>query len=198
MNDLNTLSMDLSNMLLPWIGVLISLVVAIWFKDFATGLAKGLKFKWDPAFKEGDEVLLDGELAMIVKIGVSKTVFGVYSDRGYTWRYVPNERIPVLKLEKVIKKDLHVDTEEEKAQKMKTLIDKAQDEEILANKKAIERLTTEFAPGTIKGKAAKLAMGLTPVEQEKFGRRIKMVKRSVPALLIVGAIGGLVAILVNQ
>ena len=75
---------------------------------------------------------------MIVKIGVSKTVFGVYSDRGYTWRYVPNERIPVLKLEKVIKKDLHVDTEEEKAQKMKTLIDKAQDEEILANKKAID------------------------------------------------------------
>ena len=47
MNDLNTLSMDLSNMLLPWIGVLISLVVAIWFKDFATGLAKGLKFKYD-------------------------------------------------------------------------------------------------------------------------------------------------------
>ena len=48
----------------------------------------------------------------------------------------PNERIPVLKLEKVIKKD-PVDTEEEKAQKMK-LIDKAQDEEILANKKAID------------------------------------------------------------
>ena len=136
--DLNTLSMDLTGMLLPWITVLISLVIAIWFKDFATGLAKGLKFKWDPAFKEGDEVLLDGELAMIVKIGVSKTVFGVYSERGYTWRYVPNERIPVLKLEKVIKKDLHVDTEEEKAQKMKTLIDKAQDEEILANKKAID------------------------------------------------------------
>ena len=54
--DLNTLSMDLTGMLLPWIAVLISLVIAIWFKDFATGLAKGLKFKWDPAFKEGDEV----------------------------------------------------------------------------------------------------------------------------------------------
>ena len=73
--DLNTLSMDLSNMLLPWIGVLISLVVAIWFKDFATGLAKGLKFKFDPAFNEGDEVLLDSELAMIVKIGARQTVF---------------------------------------------------------------------------------------------------------------------------
>jgi len=138
--DLNTLSMDLSNMLLPWIGVLISLVVAIWFKDFATGLAKGLKFKFDPAFNEGDEVLLDSELAMIVKIGARQTVFGVYSERGYTWRYVPNERIPYLKLEKVIKKDLHVDTEEEKAEKMKTLIDKAQDKQIAQNKRAIEEI----------------------------------------------------------
>jgi hypothetical protein len=94
----------------------------------------------DPAFNEGDEVLLDGELAMIVKIGARQTVFGVYSDRGYTWRYVPNERIPVLKLEKVIKKDLHVDTDEEVALKMKALIDKVQDEKIAANSQEIEKL----------------------------------------------------------
>ena len=141
--DLNTLSMDLTGMLLPWIAVLISLVIAIWFKDFATGLAKGLKFKFDPAFNEGDEVLLDGELAMIVKIGARQTVFGVYSERGYTWRYVPNERIPYLKLEKVIKKDLHVDTEEEKAEKMKTLIDKAQDKQIAKNREAINKLNNK-------------------------------------------------------
>jgi hypothetical protein len=115
-------------------------VVAIWFKDFATALAKGLKFKFDPAFNEGDECLLDGELAMIVKIGARQTVFGVYSDRGYTWRYVPNERIPYLKLEKVIKKDLHVDTDEEKAEKMKSLIDKVQDKQIAKNTEAIEKM----------------------------------------------------------
>lgn len=138
--DINTLSMDLSTMLMPWITVLISLIVAVWLKDYATGLAKGLKFKMDPAFNEGDEVLLDGELAMIVKIGVTQTVFGVYSERGYTWRYVPNERIPMLKLEKVIKKDLHVDSEEEKAQRMKSIIDKVQDKQIEQNKKAIEKI----------------------------------------------------------
>ena len=141
--NLNSLSMDLTDMLLPWIAVLISLVVAIWFKDFATALAKGLKFKFDPAFNEGDEVLLDGELAMIVQIGARQSVFGVYSERGYTWRYVPNERIPYLKLEKVIKKDLHVDTEEEKAHKMKTLIDKAQDKQIAKNKEAIDKLNNK-------------------------------------------------------
>jgi hypothetical protein len=140
MGELNSLTMDLNDLILPWIGVLISLVVAIWFKDFATGLAKGLKFKMNPAFNEGEEVLLDGELAMIVKIGVRETVFGLYTSRGYTWRYVPNERIPMLKLEKVMKKDLHIDTDEEKAQKLKTIIDKVQDENIAKNTEEISKL----------------------------------------------------------
>ena len=138
MEAFDQLGMDFADMIGPWIAILVSISAAFWFKDFATNFMQGLKFRFNPAWNEGDEVLLDGELAMIVKIGIRQTVFGVYSERGYTWRYVPNERIPYLKLEKVIKKDLHVDTEEEKAQKMKTLIDKAQDEEILANKKAID------------------------------------------------------------
>ena len=134
------LGLDVTDLLMPWISVLISLLVAIWMKDYATSLAKGLKFKINPAFNEGDEVLLDGELSMIVKIGTRETVFGVYSDRGYTWRYVPNERIPYLKLEKVIKKDLHIDTDEEKAMKLKTTIDTLQDTQIAKNREAIEKL----------------------------------------------------------
>jgi|TARA_B100000929_G_scaffold174046_1_gene137774 hypothetical protein len=134
------LGLDLTDMMMPWITVLVSLIVAIWLKDYATGLAKGLKFKLNPAFNEGDEVLLDGELAMIVKIGTRETVFGVYSDRGYTWRYVPNERIPYVKLEKVIKKDLHIDTDEERAFKLKSTIDSVQDVQIEKNKEAIDRL----------------------------------------------------------
>ncbi len=134
------LGLDLTDMMMPWITVLMSLIVAVWLKDYATGLAKGLKFKLNPAFNEGDEVLLDGELAMIVKIGTRETVFGVYSDRGYTWRYVPNERIPYVKLEKVIKKDLHIDTDEERAFKLKSTIDSVQDVQIEKNKEAIDRL----------------------------------------------------------
>jgi len=135
------LGLDVTDLLMPWISVLISLLVAIWLKDYATSLAKGLKFKMNPAFNEGDEVLLDGELSMIVKIGTRETVFGVYSERGYTWRYVPNERIPYLKLEKVIKKDLHIDTDAEKAEKMKTAIDKLQDDQIAKNKEAISKFS---------------------------------------------------------
>ena len=132
------LGLELTDMLMPWITVLISLIVAVWLKDFATSIAKGLKFKMNPAFNEGDEVLLDGEPAMIVKIGTVETVFGIYSDRGYTWRYVPNERIPYIKLEKVINKDLHLDTAEERATKLQTAKK--------ASKKVSKKASTKVMP----------------------------------------------------
>ena len=53
---------------------------------------------------------------------------------------MPNERIPYLKLEKVIKKDLHIDSEEEKAERLKTIIDKIQDDQIAKNKDAIDKM----------------------------------------------------------
>ena len=61
MPEINSLSMDLTTMILPWVAILISLIVAIWFKDFATGMAKGLKFKMNKAFNAGDQVILDGQ-----------------------------------------------------------------------------------------------------------------------------------------
>jgi hypothetical protein len=132
--------LEITNLLMPFISALVLLVITLWFKDFATGIAKGLKFKMNKAFNEGDTVILDGNDALIVKVGLSETVFGVYSDKGYTWRYVPNERIPMLKLEKVINKDLHLDTEAEKAEKLQSMIDRTQDSLIGANKTAIEEI----------------------------------------------------------
>jgi len=132
--------LEITNLLMPFISALLLLVITLWFKDFATGIAKGLKFKMNKSFNEGDTVILDGNDALIVKVGLSETVFGVYSDKGYTWRYVPNERIPMLKLEKVINKDLHLDTEAEKAEKLQSLIDRTQDSQIGANKTAIEEI----------------------------------------------------------
>ena len=132
--------LELTNLLMPFMSALLLLVITLWFKDFATKIAKGMSFKMNKSFNEGDTVILDGQDALIVKIGLSETVFGVYSSKGYTWRYVPNERIPMLKLEKVINKDLHLDTEAEKAEKLQSLIDRAQDNQIGANKNAIEEI----------------------------------------------------------
>ena len=83
-------------------------------------------------------ILLEGEQALIVKIGLRETVFGTYGSNGYTWRYVPNERIQFLKLEKIINKDLHLDTDIEKGRRLQSLIDRAQDAYISKNQQSIE------------------------------------------------------------
>ena len=104
---METLSSDLTELILPWVAVLISAIIAFMLKDFVSSFSKGIKFKFNPQFREGDKVILDGERALIVKIGMTETVFGVTKSSGefdgdYVWRYVPNERISFLKLEKVI------------------------------------------------------------------------------------------------
>ena len=143
MPGLDAQTAQITNFILPWIGILISLIVAIWIKDFATSLAKGFKFRMNKAFNEGDKVLLEGRDAVIIKIGISETVFGVYSEKGYIWRYVPNERIVMLKLEKIINPDLHLDTDKEKAEKLQALIDTIQNDNINKNREDIENLQND-------------------------------------------------------
>ena len=143
MPGLDAQTAEITNFILPWIGSLISLIVAIWIKDFATSLAKGFKFQMNKAFNEGDKVLLEGNEAVIIKIGISETVFGVYSEKGYIWRYVPNERIAMLKLEKIINPDLHLDTDKEKAEKLQALIDTVQNKHINKNREEIENLKND-------------------------------------------------------
>ena len=95
------LGLDLADVLAPWIAILISLSAVFWFKDFATNLMSGLKFKFNPAFNEGDHIILDDHDAIIVKIGLRESVFGVYKDKGYVWRFIPNDRLKFHKLEKI-------------------------------------------------------------------------------------------------
>ena len=100
-------AMELTELIMPYIGMVIIVVMGFMFKDFITKLSKGIAFQLNKQFQEGDHVLLDGERALIVKIGMTQTVFGVTKiggelDGDYIWRYVPNERIEFLKLEKII------------------------------------------------------------------------------------------------
>ena len=94
--------MNLTDMLLPWIAILVSVIITIWFKDFATNFAKGLAFKRKPGFEPGDRVYLDGEKALIISIGIQETVFELERDGITVWRYVPNTRTEYIKLEKII------------------------------------------------------------------------------------------------
>ena len=114
-----------------------TLLVGLSIRDWATAFVKGARFRFDPSFAEGDKVILDDQQAMIIKIGLNTTVFGVYGDDGYTWRFVPNERIAMLKLEKIVDPELHADTKQEKAQK---IIDAIQSSDISSNKLEIDKL----------------------------------------------------------
>jgi len=135
--------LELTNLIMPFVSALLLLVITLWFKDFAVKIAKGMAFKMDKAFNEGDSVVFEGQDSVIVKIGLTTTVFGLYGERGYTWRYVPNERISSLKLEKVINKDLHMDTDQERAAKLQALIDLGQNNRIDANAEKINELSNK-------------------------------------------------------
>ena len=97
---------DITTFLMPWITVLLSIIIALLIKDIATSIAKGIKFKMSKEFGPGDVVLLDGNEATIIHIGLTQTVFESIRQEGLVWRYVPNERIPYLKLEKIIRTDV--------------------------------------------------------------------------------------------
>ena len=103
----NAAALEITEFLLPYIGMVMIVIIGFMIKDFATKFSKGLAFQMNKQFQEGDHVLIDGERALIVKIGVTQTVFGVTKSHGdfdgdYVWRYVPNERIDFLKIEKII------------------------------------------------------------------------------------------------
>lgn len=139
--DATKLGIDFAELVTPALTVLIALVFTIWFKDLGTKIAKGAMFKMNRAFNEGDAVIIDGADAVIVRIGLTETVFGIYGEKGYTWRYVPNERIPFLKLEKIVNKDVHLDTPMEKALQIQAQLDALQDERISENKQKLEEIT---------------------------------------------------------
>ena len=107
-------SLNITGVLMPWLAALLSIIMALMIKDWATSFVKGLKFKMNRDFNPGDVVLLDNEEAVIITIGLTKTVFEKVNNRGIVWRYVPNERLAFLKLEKVVRTDVRTNGTEKK------------------------------------------------------------------------------------
>jgi small-conductance mechanosensitive channel len=92
----------LSPAAITWISVILGIVVSLAIRDIANNLVQGFLFYIDSTFKAGDLVYIDGEKAVIISVGLRTTVFNIKNGRGNTWRYVANEKIKSLKLEKVI------------------------------------------------------------------------------------------------
>ena len=135
-DELSQMIPEVTDLILPWLDVLVSIVIFLWFKDFATQLAKGLAFKHDPHFQEGDLVWLEDEPATIIKIGATQTIFGIVNGRGMIWRFVPNSEIHSVKLEKIVSDKIHYDSEQEQARQLRELLEltEEQDELIAENR----------------------------------------------------------------
>lgn len=88
---------------LIWVGL--SLVVWMLIKDFLAKLAAGITFYASPNWSVGDECMIDGKRAIISSIGLRTTVFQVRQNGEVRWRFVPNDKITELTLEKVV--DIH-------------------------------------------------------------------------------------------
>ena len=56
------------------------------------------------------------------------------------WRFISNDRLKLHKLEKIINKDLHLDSDAEKGRRIQAMIDQAQNDKINKNKIEIERI----------------------------------------------------------
>ena len=88
---------------LIWVGL--SLVCWMLIKDFLAKLAAGISFYASPTWSVGDECLLEGKRAIISSIGLRTTVFQIRQNGEVRWRFVPNDKIVELTLEKVV--DIH-------------------------------------------------------------------------------------------
>ena len=95
---------EIAQFFTPYLGMLIGLIISLMIKDYATSFIKGVAFRLNPLFTVGDSVIVDGEPAIIVKVGLRDTIFSIEKSGGQTtWLSIPNERIAYLKIEKVIR-----------------------------------------------------------------------------------------------
>ena len=116
-------TIEISDFYIEFIGYALSILLIMWIKDAISAFMEGMKFRNNKYFKEGDKVLLEGQQAMIITIGWRQSVFGVYGEAGYTWRFIPNKKIESLKLEKIVDPDLHPDTAKERAEKLQRILE---------------------------------------------------------------------------
>ena len=102
MQSLDSISLDLTNALVPLIAIFLSLGLGFFIKDLIANFVTGIRFKFDGSFNEVDKCIVDGDRAVLVKVGIYESVFSIINGRGHVWRFVPNERIKFLKIEKII------------------------------------------------------------------------------------------------
>lgn len=92
----------LSSTAIAWITAIFAITIGLIVKDILINVTSGILFYLNKNFNEGDHVYLDGEPALIVRIGFRYTVFEVEKDNKRCWRFISNDRVKFSKMEKII------------------------------------------------------------------------------------------------
>jgi len=95
MNKMETLT-DMST----YTNIIISLLIAVLFKDVITNFLIGLKFYLNKNFNESDIVYINDKEYIIVKIGLTSTIF--QNTETNKWMYISNDRLKYINFEKQI------------------------------------------------------------------------------------------------
>tara|TARA_B100000700_G_C14947972_1_gene810179 strand:+ start:739 stop:1083 length:345 start_codon:yes stop_codon:yes gene_type:complete len=94
---------------LVWAGFLVTVIVGLAIRDWASDLIASVKWKLTPGFEPMDTCILDGDKVTIIHIGLKETIFERQGKYGRTWQYIPSSKISGHDLRRVVGDDRMLD-----------------------------------------------------------------------------------------
>tara|TARA_R100001594_G_scaffold33615_1_gene62355 strand:+ start:1069 stop:1413 length:345 start_codon:yes stop_codon:yes gene_type:complete len=94
---------------LIWAAFIITVVIGLAVRDWASDLIAAVKWKLTPGFEPMDTVILDGEKCLIIAINLKETIFERQGPYGRTWQYIPSAKIANHDLRRVVGDDRMLD-----------------------------------------------------------------------------------------
>ena len=94
---------------LTWVAFVVTVLVGLAIKDWASDLISAFKWKTTPGFEPMETCILDGDKVTIIHIGLRETIFERNGKYGRTWQYIPSSRIVYHELRRVVGDDRMLD-----------------------------------------------------------------------------------------
>ena len=94
---------------LTWAGFIITVVIGLAIRDWATDIISAYKWKITPGFEPMDTCILDGDKVLIIHIGIRETIFEHQGQYGRTWQYIPSSQIHKHELRRIVGDDKYLD-----------------------------------------------------------------------------------------
>ena len=104
MPDLEALSLEFTDFILPILGIIISITLGIFLHNLAKTIAASFAFR-SLGYRVGEEVIFNGQNAVIIQIGLLYSSFMILNgDQNNSYirqRIVPSQRLEWQEIEKI-------------------------------------------------------------------------------------------------